>query len=258
MRLYISPEHFQAAHYYFFIMAISSFTVAVLFYFDPFYSYVFFGFYVIHSAISWGIAWSLNKRVESVYFINSRRYVLWHLLSTVLFSTILIFCWYMFQMDFNIVMTYLFLANSFLIFLAMMWFLLGRFDAVRNIFEFHDSRKFRGLLKNFLDARADAGKILVKENKIKSYKYGSNANIEGLLVDLKELKGDKKRRNERLSIIKEIELGFWDMDMYEIRGKLSGLGMGSSDQNLINILKNDMEANRARRAEYERYFMRVL
>jgi len=257
MGLYVSPYHLQMAHYYFFCMAVSSFTSAMLFYFEPLYSYIFLALYIIHSGISWHIAWFLNQRLEEIYIINSPRYALSHFILTVWSSVLSIMLWYIFRLEYNAVINSLFMINFFLIFFAMTWYLLSRLGAVKKLFEWYDTRKAKMLSDMVLRLREQTGKKLVRDEDITDYNYGSDQKIDRLLFNVKGLRHARDKEGLFLAI-RDLELEIWRIKIKELEKRTEELGEGKemSKRELVKVYSKLIDSYKKKRMEYELYFFK--
>ena len=83
MALYVKPEYFQIAHYYFFSLGIFSLTTALIYWGNGIYPIILAAFYVAHSVISWYMSWFIHHRMVDVFIINMKKYSISHLILTV-------------------------------------------------------------------------------------------------------------------------------------------------------------------------------
>ena len=79
MKLYLKPEYFQTIHYYFFSLGVFSLTTALMFTEYSIYTFIFVGFYVAHSAISWYMSWFMHRKMKLVYIIQRSSYIVNHM-----------------------------------------------------------------------------------------------------------------------------------------------------------------------------------
>ncbi|MBN2331438.1 MAG: hypothetical protein JXC85_06490 [Candidatus Aenigmarchaeota archaeon] len=258
MGVFISPNQLQIAHYYFFCMAVVSFSSAIIFYFEPLFSYIFLTFYVIHSGISWHIALFLHRRLKEIYVITSMKYFSYHFVLTAWSSCLTIVFWHVFRNEFSAMASSLIIINYFLIFVAIFWLMLARIGFVQQLFEWYDSRKASKLSAMVLRLREKVGAKLVTDDDILDYRYGSDEKIDYLLHDMKRLRrpwGSGGREKLYLSL-RDFEIAIWDIKIGRLNGKMDELRSreGISAQELIKTYARLIESYRKKRMKYEKRF----
>ena len=260
MGVFISPNQLQIAHYYFFCMAVVSFSSAIIFYFEPLFSYIFLIFYVIHSAISWHIALFLHRRLKEIYVITSMKYFLYHFILTAWSSGLTVVFWNIFRNEFNAMATSLIIINYFLIFISIFWLMLTRIGVVQQLFEWYDSRKASKLSAMVLRLRERIGAKLVMDDDILDYRYGSNEKIDYLLHDIKRLHrpwGAAKKEKLYLAV-RDFELGIWDIKIHNLNEKIGVLQgrPGISAKELAKTYSGLIESYKKKRMTYEKHFFK--
>jgi hypothetical protein len=257
MGVYIHPGYLQVVHYYFFCMAVNSFTAAILFYFVPLYSYIFLAFYFIHSAISWHLAWFLHKRLEEIYIINSPRYLIYHFVLTIWSSGLSVILWYIFSYEYHAVVNSLLMINFFLIFLAISWYLLSRVRAVKRLFDWYDARKARVLRNMVLRLRDGIGKKLVPDKEITDYRPGANPAVDRLFFEIKKKRG-KRKKDEMFVSLRDLELELWDMKIEQLQERIADLraSEGIAEHELAETYTKLIDSYTKKRLEYEKYFLK--
>ncbi len=260
MGVFISPNQLQIAHYYFFCMAVVSFSSAIIFFFEPLFSYIFMGFYIIHSGISWHIALFLHRRLKDIYVITSPKYFTSHFILTVWSSGLSIVMWYIFRNEFSAMATSMFMVNFFVIFTAVFWLFLSRVGAVKELFEWYDSRKSRKLSVMVIRLRERIGAKLVVDDDILDYRYGSDEKIDYMLHDIKRLQSPwRAASKEKLYLaVRDLELGIWDIKIHELNEKIQDLQArpGLSAKELAMTYARLIESYKKKRMRYEKHFFR--
>lgn len=260
MGVFISPNQLQIAHYYFFCMAVVSFTSAITFYFEPLFSYIFIVFYIIHSGISWHIALFLHRRLKDIYVITSSKYFASHFILTAWSSGLSVILWYIFRVEYNAMASSMFVINFFMVFIAISWMLLARVGAVQQLFEWYDSRKSKKLSAMVLRLRERIGAKLVMDDDILDYSFGSNEKIDYMLHDIKRLHRPwGAGKTEKLYLaVRDFELGIWDIKIHDLNEKIEVLQgrEGFSAKELAKTYSGLIESYKKKRMMYEKHFFK--
>jgi len=168
-------------HYYYFCMGIFSFTAAIIFGFP--YSIFFIIFCIIHSAISWYVAYFMERKMKKFVVIQSNSYMVSHVLLTFLTAGLTLFLWYYQVFIERFLIDSIIQINYFVFFLGLLWYTMTRFNLVGGLFEYFDSLTLRRAKKLILNKREELGlRKLITDIKIKSYEPGSEPEIDSILI----------------------------------------------------------------------------
>lgn len=252
MGLYIGAEYFQIVHYYYFCMGMFSFTAAVIFGFP--YSILFMAFCVLNSGISWYVSWFTQKKMKRFVIIGSSSYMVSHVFLTVMISCMTIFMWYygVFMMEFLI--ESIVQVNFFVFFLGMMWYILTRFDMVSGLFDYFDTLALRRAKKLILSSREKLDlKKLMTDASIKSYKPGTEPEIDSLLISIWKQKKSNLKEN-----IHEFEMMMCENAIERLRNRIEKIkskpGTSHIDQKMIDTYEKFIRDYEKDAVEYEKVF----
>lgn len=256
MKLIIKPEHFQTIHYYFFFLGMFSLTVGFMVPMSEFYAYMFMSFYIVHSAISWYISWFLYKRVNAIYIIHSHGYMLNHVVLTLLSGGAAVAFYYIFQTEFQAMMTSLITINLFVIFAGSIWYVMGLLNITKRYMEWQGGRNLQFGRKVAAKFRKKHRLSLVSGDTLRSYKFGTDAVIDRTLMVINTKVGEGEDFSDD---VKNLELRFAQNKITDMGKKVQELSMGDvteSDRNLIHNYSDAITREEKNRMEYEKRFFK--
>jgi hypothetical protein len=256
MGLYIKPEYFQTVHYYFFCLGTFSLTTSFLFTAYNAYGYLFLAFYVANSAIAWYMSWFMHTRMKTVFVIRMGRYAASHIILTILSGGTSVFLYWIFALEFEAVMTAFIMVNFFVIFLGLMWYALGKFKVAEKFFDWQDRGKLETGREMVMRYRSKGGLRLVEDQEIMGYKWGSNADIDQLFMQVK-MKSEKG--NDFSDAVRDIEIKIGEIRIRELEGRIENLKKGQSmtDENLLQSYMGAVRSREKSMMEYEKEAVRV-
>jgi len=129
--MYISHEYLHALHYYFFFMGIMSFFAAFL---SPLTSVYLIFFYIVHSVYSWLLTWYMHTRVKSFVIIRLAKYLIHHVIVTVLASVSMFLLYSLFLMDTIAFTVAIVQLNFYIFFIAFCWFIIAKLRLINRVF----------------------------------------------------------------------------------------------------------------------------
>lgn len=194
MGIYIGVEYFQMIHYYYFCMGIFSFTAAVVFGFP--YSILFMVFCILHSVISWYVAWFMQKVMKRFIVIQSSGYMFSHFILTLVVSASTLLLWYYEILIERFLIDAVIQINFFVFFLGLLWYMITRFNVAGEVFEYFDEISLRRAKSLIISKRDELGLgRLISDVRIKSYRPGSDPEIDSMLISVwKERKSSLPER----------------------------------------------------------------
>ncbi|UCD06809.1 MAG: hypothetical protein JSW41_03130 [Candidatus Aenigmatarchaeota archaeon] len=254
MGLYIGAEYFQIIHYYYFCMGIFSFTAAIMFGFP--YSIFFIIFCIIHSAISWYVAYFMEERMRKFVVIQSSGYMASHVLLTFLTAGLTLFLWYYQVFIERFLIDSIIQINYFVFFLGLLWYIMTRFGVVGNLFAYFDSLTLRRAKRLILNKRGELGlKKLITDIKIKSYEPGSEPEIDSILISVWRERESNIERN-----IYEFETKMCEKIVEKFRDRIEKIkskpDLTLTDQKMIRSYERFIEDYERNDIEYEKFFIK--
>ena len=257
MRFYVSPQHVQTVHYYFFCLGMISLTAGIMHYFETAFSIIFLVFYAVHSAISWQTALFVHNRMKDIVFINSFRYAANHIVLTFVSVGSAIGLDFLMGEQYSSLIYALTLINFFVVFLAAIWFAIVRFDAVNRLFEWYDLKRFQKAKGILMQLRKEYGLELVSDSDIKSYRPGLNSGTDGIL--LRVMDASDGRGKELPHLVKEFELELFRGRTEEMKAgmrKMVSAGITRSNEKLVSGQLLGIKHQEQKMMEYEKSFFR--
>jgi hypothetical protein len=256
----ITVDQLKLIHYYYFMMGIFSLTNAILLGFTNIFSFIFLGFYILNSSISWYMAAVARKKMKDYIILNSLRFFINHSILTVITVAGTTFVWVSEIITDIFLLNALLMANYFVLFLAGLWYVLTRTDFVRSLFTVYDNYIF-SRSKNFIIGIKEKhwnyyGRQIVSKEEIKKYRYGTIPEVDDNLLSAWNNKGKKQYILECLGRI-ELALARQALDL--IRDKVSTLKSTSTnveDENLLILNEKIMKDREEAIMEYEKEFYR--
>jgi hypothetical protein len=252
MGLYIRPEYFQTVHYYFFCLGIFSLTSSFLFATYNAYSYLFMAFYVVNSAIAWYMSWFMHTRMKTIFVIRMGRYAASHVLLTVISGGAAVLMYWIFQIEFEAVMTAFVMINFFVIFLGLMWYAIGTMKIASRFFEWQDRGRLQIGREMAMRYRTKGGLKLVDDETIRDYRWGGSAAIDQLFMQVKI----KSEKGEDFSdAVKEIEMKLSETRIQELEGKVENLKKkveGKEDEGLLQSYMGVIKSHERSMMDYEK------
>ncbi len=252
MGLYIGVKYFQIIHYYYFCMGIFSFTAAIIFGF-PYYIY-FIMFYILHSAISWYVAYFMEKKMKKFVVIQSFGYIVSHVLLTVLTSGMTLVLWsYNIFIEKFLIDSIIF-VNYYVFFLGLLWYAMVRFKIVGELFAYFDSLTLKRAKRLILNKRENLKlKKLITDIKIKSYEPGSEPEIDSILFSTWRERKSKIVRN-----IYEFETKMCDKIIERFRERIERIRsepvLRPTDEKMIKSYEKFIQDYEKTALEYEKFF----
>lgn len=252
MGIYISTEYFQIIHYYYFCMGMFSFTAAVIFGFP--YSMFFMIFYVLHSIISWYVSYFIQKSMRKFVIIQSREYVISHIILTILTVGSTLMLWYFQVLIETFLIDSIIFINYFVFFIGVLWYGMTKFDVVKGLFAYFDSLTFRKAKKLVIDKRIDLGlKELVTDVVIKTYEVGSDSEIDSILVSV----WDERETNVEGNIYR-LEMALCDKMIGKYRKRIHKIRskpmVNAIDVRMMKTYERFIKDYEKSSVEYERFF----
>jgi hypothetical protein len=252
MGLYLGVKYFQIIHYYYFCMGIFSFTAAIIFG-SPYYIY-FLAFYVLHSTISWYVAWFVEKRMKKFVVVNSSNYVVSHLILTVVTSAMTLIMWSYSILIERFLIDSIIYMNYFVFFLGVMWYVMTRFNMISSMFDYFDTITFRRAKRLIISKREELGlKRLITDGRIKSYEPGYEKEIDSALMTLW-----KERRSNLVNNIYRFETIVCNNLIQRFRNRIMNIKakptFSAIDQKMINSYEKFIHDYGKRALEYEKFF----
>lgn len=252
MGLYISSDYFQIIHYYYFCMGIFSFTAAFMFGFP--YSLYFIVFCVLHSATSWYMSWFIEKRMKKLVVIESSGYILSHVLLTILTAGLTLFLWYYQLFLERFLIDSIIQINYFVFVLGLLWYILSRFNVVSGLFDYFDTVTLNRAKRLIISKREKLGlRKLITDGRIKSYKPGSDPEIDSVLIS-----AWKERKSEIKENIYEFETRMCERIVEAFNNRIEKItsipNPNPMDEKLIKSYKRTIMDYEKRAVEYEKFF----
>ncbi|MCD6496590.1 MAG: hypothetical protein J7K54_04935 [Candidatus Aenigmarchaeota archaeon] len=253
MKLYLKPEYFQTIHYYFFSLGVFSLTTALMFTEYSIYTFIFVGFYVAHSAISWYMSWFMHRKMKLVYIIQRSSYIVNHMVLVLVAGLGAVGFGYIFRESYDAVMTSMITLNFFVVFLGIMWYAIGATRIAERFFDWREEGRLSRGRDMLLAFRKKRFLELVSDAAVKGYKWGSDPQIDGLFMDLKMLAGQGRDFSEKA---KEIEIKLAEAEIAGLEKKMANLGDSEADKSLAESYMNAIKSKRKAIMEYEKAFYR--
>jgi hypothetical protein len=182
----ITVGQLKFIHYFYFAMAIFGFVNAFFVGFESLFSLLFLAFYVLNSLVSWYMASVARKRMRRYVVIQSRRFLINHVILTVATVGLTLLIWVSgLVTDINLLRG-LMTANYFTLFLAGLWYALSRTDLFKELFTVYDSylfRKSRDFIIRIREKyRRHFGREIVSDKEIREYSYGTIREVDSNLM----------------------------------------------------------------------------
>jgi len=254
MGIYVKAEYLQIVHYYFFSLGIFSLTSAFLFWDYTIYSYLFVGFYILHSAISWYVSWVMYTRMQEVLIIKSRRYALSHIVLTLWTGGLAVVMWLLFEIEYESMMTSLLMINFFVIFLGGIWYIIGKFKVSEKYFEWQDRGKLDSARRAVMDFRETNKLKVVEDWIVDEYSWGSNESMDRLFIQAKRRRDEGDVRGFA-EAARGIEMGLCDERLSDIDRKMSKMRKEEKpDEKLLKTYQDIAIKYRKEISEYDKHF----
>ncbi len=256
MALYIKPEYFQTIHYYFFSLGIFSLTTSFLFTSYNAYTYIFMGFYIVNSAISWYLSWFMHARMKAVFIIKTGRYAASHVFLTVFAGGTAVAMYWFFELQFESIITAFLMVNFFVIFMGFMWYVLGVTRIASRFLEWQERGRLdlgRDMVMRF---REKKGLKLVDDETMRSYRWGTDAKVDSLFMQVKLKSGKGEDFTE---LVRQLEMRISDLQVRELEQKIEKLGAGEpgkADKDMMDGYKSMVKSHEKSMLEYEKSLYR--
>jgi hypothetical protein len=256
MAFYIKPEYFQTIHYYFFCLGIFSLTTSFMFTSYNAYSYIFMSFYVVNSAISWYMSWFMHTRMKTVFVVRTASYLLTHVVLTFFSGGLAVLLYYMFQLEYEALITGFIMVNFFVIFFGLMWYILHVLKVTDRFFDWQERGKLEIGRDMVIRFREKKGVKLIDDKTLKGYKWGTDAAIDGLFMQVKM----KAEKGEDFSdIVRDIEMKLSEAKVRDIEMKIENLGkkeMSETDRHMLASYNTLIKGHEKDMLEYEKALYR--
>jgi hypothetical protein len=188
MGFYIRPEYLEAIHYYYFSIGMFSFMCSIIFGFSAIYSIIFIFLYVGQSSFSWYISWYMRRRMREFVVLNSLRFAGEHMILTLFVGAMTFSLWYLNAFNEEGLITSILQVNYFVFFLAVVWYLVVRFNAVRVVFDVYDNssmERAKSLMIRTRELRRELfTKTLMTNSQVRNYRNGSSPEIDEMLLSM--------------------------------------------------------------------------
>jgi hypothetical protein len=130
----------------------------------------------------------MQKRMREIVVINSMGFAASHVILTLFVGGMTFGLWYLNAFNEEALIASILQVNYFVFFLAVIWYLMIRFNAVSTLFEVYDYRAMEKAKVFIIKTRESKGEIFTKmlmtNSQIKNYRNGSNADIDELLLSI--------------------------------------------------------------------------
>jgi hypothetical protein len=256
MGVYLKPEYLYTIHYYFFSLGMVSLTNAfIMFTTSATYSYIFLGFYLFHSAITWYLSWFLHVKVRDQVIIKALRYTASHIILTLWSAGLAALMWYLFRTQYEAMVTSLLMINFFVIFLGGMWYILSRLQFAKRLFYLRETMGVRRAMDAVLDFRRRENLSIVDDDMLKKYKLGTNPDIDRLMR-LARSQAGKDEAGFR-ETIRELEMALSETRIDELNRKMKKLAkeeMSEGDKKLFETYTHLVDSYKKKLVHYERLF----
>ncbi len=253
MGFYIKPDYFETIHYYFFSLGIFSLTTSFLFTSYNAYTYIFMTFYIINSAISWYMSWFMHTRMKAVFVIRTGTYAATHVLLTVFSGGSAVFMYAYFQLEFESIVTSFIMINFFVVFLGFMWYILGALRISQKFFDWQEKGKLEIGMSMVMKCREKMGVKLVDDKTLRSYKWGTNPEIDQLFMDVKR---KSEKGEDFTAIVKRLEMKISEIDILELEAKMTKLGssekLEDTDKRMMSSYEALIKSHEKNMLEYEK------
>ncbi len=254
MAIFIKPEYFQIIHYYFFALGIFSLTIAFLFPDYNAFTILFMSFYVVHSGISWYMSWFMYKKLQMVFIIHKSKYILEHIVLTVVSGSMAITLYYMFQTEYEALMTSVITVNFFVMFLGAMWYIMGLAKISEKFFDWQEARRMEVGRDMVFSFRKKKNMKLMDDETIKRYKFGSDSHVDSLVA---EAKSNAKEGRDFSEQVRDIEVRMAQIETDKLREKIARLEEGivtEAERNLVHSYMKAINEQEIRIMNYEKEF----
>ena len=186
MGFYIRPEYLEAIHYYYFSIGMFSFMCSIIFGFSAIYSIIFIFLYVGQSSFSWYISWYMQRRMREFVVLNSLKFAGEHVVMTLFVGGMTFGLWYLNAFNEEGLIISILQINYFVFFLAVIWYLMVRLNAVKVLFDVYDNRMMERAKSLIIKTRGFRrelfSKILMTDSQIRNYRNGSSSEIDDMLL----------------------------------------------------------------------------
>ena len=247
--MYIRIEHLQLIHYVYFCFGIFTFSTAIILNSAmPLFSYFFFVFYAINSAISWYISFAAKRSLEGVIIFHSLKFIAKHIILTLLtvVFTIALWCfdpWGFLLVDLAIA------ANYFVFFSAVIWFFFVKLRIVQRFLRIFDTDSMDKAKDVMIKALSLKKEHIIDDYDIRSYRYGTNPEIDKIFVSAMKNKNNKEHIKRLLG---EAEILLCTQIIESIQKKLDFLMEHGADKSEIAKYERMLMKKQQKLMEYER------
>lgn len=218
MGIYISTDHLQIIHYYYFFMGVfslfSAFIFSTVF---PSYGLIFTMLFVLHLAISWFVSWVIVKRLRKELVFNMLHYAVKHVFVAFLTAGLTIAFWYLNILQEVAFMNAVLTINFFVFFIGAIWYVITRFGVVRKLFIFRDTMALRSAKNLAVSVGREAGMPVPSE--ISSYQPGSDKDMDSLLLSIWK----ERESPEVKDAVRDYYIAHYEKGIEKLRNKISGI-----------------------------------
>jgi hypothetical protein len=228
MGIYISTDHLQVIHYYYFFMGVFSLFSAFIFTTAfPSYGSIFTVLFVLHLAISWYVSWVIVKRLRKELVFNMVRYAASHVFIAFLTAGLTILFWYLNILQEVAFMNTVLLINFFVFFVGAIWYIITRFDIVRRFFVLKDTMALRSAMNMAVSVGKEAGMPVPSE--IRSYQPGSDEDMDALLLSLWK----RRKSPEMKNLVKDYYITHYEKEIEKLRNRIKSQEPGEGEKELV-------------------------
>ena len=252
MGLYIKPDYFQTIHYYFFSLGIFSLTTSFLFTSYNAYSYIFMAFYVVNSGVSWYMSWFMHTRMKAVFVIRTGSYAASHVILTLFSGGMAVGIYWLFEIQFEAIITAFIMINFFVLFMGLMWYILGTLKVTERFLDWQDKNKLEIGKDLVMKLRERKGVKLMDDDALRAYKFGTDPQIDRLFM---EAKMKSENGEDFLETARQIEMRMGELKIGELQGKVENISKGelsTAEKELLSSYRSLIKSHEKGMLEYEK------